>query len=201
MEVLRRNRIKGDVWRWFKSYLEYRTQITRYNNTVSEAEAVELGVPQGSVLGPLLFILYINDLTKALRRACVNLFADDTVIYIAGDKLDECYEIMNNELAVFADWLKWKKLKLNVSKTKYMVVTTRRSESNCTISVDGELVERVNAIKYLGVMLDEKLSFAEHVDYTIRKAARKLGVLCRINRYLSFDNKIMVYKTLIAPHF
>lgn len=201
LEVLRRNRIKGDVWRWFKSYLEYRTQITRYNNSVSEAEAVELGVPQGSVLGPLLFILYINDLTKALRRACVNLFADDTVIYVAGDKLDECYEIMNNELAVFADWLKWKKLKLNVSKTKYMVVTTRRSESNCTISVDGELVERVNAIKYLGVMLDEKLSFAEHVDYTIRKAARKLGVLCRINRYLSLDNKIMVYKTLIAPHF
>lgn len=109
LEVLRRNRIKGDVWRWFKSYLEYRTQVTRYNNAVSEAEAVELGVPQGSVLGPLLFILYINDLTKALRRACVNLFADDTVIYVAGDKLDECYEIMNNELAVFEDWLKWKK--------------------------------------------------------------------------------------------
>lgn len=186
---------------WFKSYLEYRTQVTRYNKAVSPAEVVELGVPQGSVLGPLLFILYINDLTKVLKLASVNLFADDTVIYVTGGKLEECYETMNAELAVFADWLKWKKLKLNVSKTKYMVVTTRRSESNVGIRIDGEAVERVNVIKYLGVMLDEKLSFAEHVDFTIRKAARKLGVLCRINRYFSFDNKVMIYKTLIAPHF
>lgn len=115
--------------------------------------------------------------------------------------MEECYGTMNRELDVFANWLKWRKLKLNVSKTKYMVVTTRRSESNAVISIDGETVERVNVMKYLGVMLDEKLTFAEHVDYTIRKAARKLGVLCRINRYLSFDNKIMIYKTLIAPHF
>ena len=147
-----------------------------------------------------MFVLYINDLKKTLTKAQLNLFADNTVIYVICDSFRECYEEMNDELKVFADWLKLKKL--NVNKTKCMVVTTRsRNDCNGVVQIDGEIVERVDAIKYLGVMLDEMLNFNEHVNYTIRKAARKFGVLCRINRYLTFDNKVMVYKTLIAPHF
>lgn len=202
LEVLRRYGLGGRVLMWFSSYLERRMQATRYNGAVSPAAAVDLGVPQGSVLGPLLFILYMNDIKRTLTRANVNLFADDTVVYVTENTSEACYRLMNSELDKFAEWLKWKKLKLNVTKTKCMVVTNRRNDNyDGTVQIDGEVVERVEAIKYLGVMLDTKLTFNEHVDYTIRKAARKFGVLCRVNRFLSCDNKVMIYKTLIAPHF
>lgn len=200
--VLHRCGIRGTALRWLSSYLSSRVQVTRYNSATSPATDVNLGVPQGSVLGPLLFILYMNDLKQALRQAQVNLFADDTVLFVVGDSLDECFDVMNAELAGFVDWLRWKKLQLNVSKTKSMIVTTRRlNDISRSVMVDGEAVERVEAIKYLGVMLDEKLNFNEHIDYTIRKAARKYGIMCRISRYLTSEAKIHVYNSLIAPHF
>lgn len=202
VEVLRRYGIAGNVLKWFSSYLEERTQVTLFNGVLSPEVAVDLGVPQGSVLGPLLFILYMNDIKKALQRSEVNMFADDTVIYVTGSCREECCEILNAELNVFADWLKRKKLKLNVSKTKCMLITNqRRDDTDGTVYIDGEVVERVDVIKYLGVMLDNKLNFDEHINYTIRKAARKLGIMYRLNKYLSFDNKLMIYNTLIAPHF
>lgn len=200
--VLRRYGVRGSALKWFSSYLDSRTQVTRYNGSTSAATAVDLGVPQGSVLGPLLFILYINDLKQALRRVQVNLFADDTVLFLTGTSFEECFNVMNTELASFTEWLRWKKLQLNVSKTKCMIVTTRPSDGvSRAVRIDGEEIERVETIKYLGVMLDEKLNFNDHIDYTIRKAARKFGVLCRINRYLTTEAKIDVYKSLIAPHF
>lgn len=83
-----------------------------------------------------------------------------------------------------------------------MVVTTRlNSDVNREVRIDGEEVQKVETMKYLGVMLDEKLNFNEHINYTIRKAARKFGVLCRINRFLTTDAKILIYKSIIAPHF
>lgn len=201
-EVLRRYGIRGAALKWFSSYLDRRTQVTRYKSATSSAVGVDLGVPQGSVLGPLLFILYMNDLKRALQRVEVNLFADDTVLFVAGDNINECFDIMNAELSNFSEWLRWKKLQLNVNKTKCMIVTTRRIHNySGSVQIDGEEIERVETIKYLGVMLDEKLNFNEHIDYTIRKAARKFGVLCRIGRYLTTEAKINVYKSLIAPHF
>lgn len=200
--TLRRYGVRGTALKWFSSYLDNRTQVTRYNNSTSSAIGVDLGVPQGSVLGPLLFILYMNDLKQALQRLEVNLFADDTVLFFAGDNIDECFNVMNAELVCFTEWLRLKKLQLNVSKTKCMLVTTRRTNENSRrVQIDGEEIERVETIKYLGVMLDEKLNFNEHIDYTIRKAARKFGVLCRISRYLTTEAKINVYTSLIAPHF
>ena len=82
-----------------------------------------------------------------------------------------------------------------------MVTTRSRNGCNGVVQIDGEIVERVDAIKYLGIMPDEMLNLNEYVNDTIRKAARKFGVLCGINRYLAFDYKVMVYKTMIAPHF
>ncbi|XP_038120381.1 uncharacterized protein LOC119770122 [Culex quinquefasciatus] len=151
--VLKKSGIRGTVLKWFSSYLENRTQVTRYNSAVSSETAVKLGVPQGSVLGPLLFILYINDIKQALRRVQVNLFADDTVLFVIGDSFDECFDIMNEELVGFTEWLKWKKLQLNIAKTKCMVVTTRKT-NDCRrcVQMDGGVVERVETMKYLGVI-------------------------------------------------
>lgn len=200
--VLKRYGIHGTVLKWFHSYLENRVQVTKYNGCMSPESPIDLGVPQGSVLGPLLFILYINDVKRVLRRAEVNLFADDTVLFIVANSFDEAFSEMNSELHSFSEWLKWKKLKLNVAKTKCMVVTNRLQDNlTRTVQIEGEQIQRVATMKYLGVILDEKLNFNEHIDYTIRKAARKFGVLCRINRFLTADAKILIYKSIIAPHF
>jgi hypothetical protein len=104
---------------------------------------VELGLPQGSVLGPLLFVLYIKDIIGAMKY--VNLFADDTLISIAGENLADCLEKMNEDLASLKKWLKFNKLKLNVSKTKYMIVTRRRAgaASHNTLVIDNEPLEEV----------------------------------------------------------
>lgn len=194
--------ISGKVIDWFKSYLTMRTQATIYRGQESDYKYVDLGVPQGSVLGPILFILYVNDIKDVVTLGNINLFADDTVLFVIADSIAEAYSVMKLELSKLTEWLKMKKLKLNVKKTKYMLITNKiRTGHVDTLSIDGEVVEQVNVVKYLGVMVDEKLNFNEHIDYIIRKAASKYGMLCKINKFLSFDNKVMLYKTLVAPHF
>lgn len=200
--LLKRIGLSGIVLKWFESYLTSRQQMTIYNGAVSNPVSVELGVPQGSVLGPLLFILYMNDIKETLTVAEVNLFADDTVLFVIADSIQEAYSLLRPELNRMAEWLKEKKLMLNVKKTKYMIIRNqRKTDSEESISIDGEDIERVEVTKYLGVMVDEKLNFKDHVDYTIRKAAQKFGVLCRVNVDLTIENKLMLYKSVIAPHF
>lgn len=202
LEVLKKMGIKGVVLRWFTSYLTARQQRTIYNRSVSDPRAVDLGVPQGSILGPLLFILFMNDIKETLTSVDVNLFADDTVLFGIADTIQEGYALMRSDLEKMAEWLKGKKLMLNVKKTKYMLITNKnRSGREESLCINHEDIECVKVMKYLGVMVDDKLKFNDHVDYTVKKAAQKFGVLCRIHDNLTMENKIMLYKAIIAPHF
>lgn len=194
--------VRGSVLKWFESYLTGRQQTTLYDGRESAAIDVELGVPQGSVLGPLLFIIYMNDIKEIMTNGEVNMFADDTVIFIIANDFVEAYNALEAELLRVSNWLKSKKLLLNVKKTKYLVITNKIKEGNIQpLHIDGQEIERVDNLKYLGVILDDKLSFNDHVDYTIRKAAQKLGVICRINSFLDVGSKIMLYKAIVASHF
>lgn len=125
--------------KWFEGYLDHRTQRTKVNGITSYNVQNELGVPQGSVLGAILFILYINDLPTQLLSACINLFADDTLIYLHGDNIDELREKMNEELKKINEWLRLNKLKLNASKTKFMVIrNSSMAAAVNSILMDGE---------------------------------------------------------------
>ena len=108
------------VIKWFEGYLKERSQQTKVNGCTSRKVQNDLGVPQGSVLGAILFILYINDIPSQLRNAYINLFADDTLTYLHGKNLDAMRDQMNGELQRIIQWLQMNKLKLNVSKTKMM---------------------------------------------------------------------------------
>lgn len=158
--------------------------------------------PQGSVLGAILFILYINDMPSQLRNAFINLFADDTLIYLHGKNLDAMRDQMNCELQRISQWLRLNKLKLNVSKTKMMII---RGSSTCTsmnsIMVDGEVIETEQEFKYLGVIIDDGLSFKPNVDYVCKKVSKKVGVLSRLARYITMGARISIYKSVITPHF
>lgn len=202
LQTLSKYGIGGCVLKWFASYLSSRTQVCQYGNSVSSAKPVPLGVPQGSVLGPILFILYINDMKKAIKHCDINLFADDTVIFIADKDENVAINKIREDIETLNKWLKIKKLKLNVQKTKSMIISNKKhiNYTELKIDIEGVDIERVNVFKYLGVHIDEKLTFRAHIDYVIKKIARKYGLLVRLNSQLTFWSKIFLYKTLVAPH-
>lgn len=192
----------GNVLRWFQSYLSDRTQICQYGNSTSLPKLVPLGVPQGSVLGPLLFILYINDMKKAIKHCDVNLFADDTVIFVAEKNAEAASRKLREDIKLLDTWLKVKKLKLNVQKTKTMIISNKKqlNYADLKIYIEGIEIERVEVFKYLGVLIDQKLTFKAHIDNVIKKIAKKYGMLVRLSSQMTFWSKIFVYKTLVAPH-
>lgn len=197
--------IRGKVWQWLESYLKNRTQKVRFNNKYSKLMAIDHGVPQGSVLGPLLFVLYINDITEVCPIGSnVKLFADDTMIYVTGECSEEINKKMNDVFHKIENWMNLNKLKLNAEKTKYMIVRSSRKEVKGQIKIvcmNGVVLERVEVIKYLGVMIDSRLTFAEHCDYMLKKIGKKTSFLNRIGQYLTPYSRQIVYKSIIAPHF
>lgn len=197
--------IKGAALEWFRSYLQNRMQQVRYNDEWSKLLSTEYGVPQGSVLGPLLFIIYINDIVKASPEDCkIKMFADDTLIYVTGESSMEIERKMNVALNVMEEWMNANKLKMNAEKTKYMIVRSIRKELKGNIAVkclDGTVIERVEVMKYLGVMIDDRLRFNDHCDYILKKIGKKISFLNRIGNHVSTYTRCIIYKTIIAPHF
>lgn len=202
--------IGGTVLKWFQSYLTNRKQVTKFKNLTSEAIINDYGVPQGSVLGPLLFIIYINDMSYKMMNVFVNVFADDTLVSCSG-KPEEIGPIMNEALDNMNEWLKVNKLKINIDKTKCMVLTS--SERTCKkyfnnngevssicIKINGRALDTVEEFKYLGVIIDQHLKLNTHVQNVAMKLRRKTGFLSRIARHISPWARLIVYKTIVSPH-
>lgn len=111
--------------KWFESYLNNRTQQVNYNGEVSSKLNNNIGVPQGSILGPVLFALYINDISNVVKHSVLNLFADDTLLSVSANTTQEAADKSNEDLMNVSNWLKLNKLKLNIEKTKCMVINSR----------------------------------------------------------------------------
>ena len=152
---------------WFKSYLSDREQYVVYNECNSKRQLITCGVPQGSILGPLLFLLYINDLANVSSVLFSLFFADDSNMFVSGKNPDDLVKIMNEEMIKVVDWLKTNKLSLNLKKTHFMIFRKRRGQialSNNLAIVD-VVINRTNHTKFLGVMVDQHLTFESHVRY------------------------------------
>lgn len=175
------------------------------NGILSDPIVVERGVPHGSVLGPLLFLLYINDITKIINTNCeIRSFADDALIYTTGYSSVEIDENLNKQMEKVEEWLKINKLYLNVNKTKVMLVRGIRKkvmESNIKVKYENTILEVVSEIKYLGVIIDKNLNFTAHLNYMGKKIGSKLGVLRRVGADLTQYMRCVVYKTMVAPLF
>ena len=147
--------IRDTAYDWFKSYLCGRVQYVTYNSMQSTKNAITCGVPQGSILGPLLFLVYINDLSSVSKSCFSVLFADDTNIFIKGKDLQELCNRLNGELGDIQDWLSCNKLSLNVVKTHYIIFTPRNKiVENIDIKINNTSIERVYTTKFLGVYID-----------------------------------------------
>ena len=171
--------------KWFKSYLSGRKQATKIDGTTSDFANLSVGVPQGSILGPLLFIIFINSLPSCLAskpETKVSMYADDTMIMFDGTTPDTIESDMVNGLNQVTKWLVNHKLTFNVSKTKFMIFGSRPrlpTFSQVQITLNDTSIERVQLYKYLGVILDEHMSWSDHIDFTAKKISMKMGFLRR----------------------
>lgn len=200
IEKLKCYGVRGAELSWFTDYLSNRRQMVKFGECVSSELNCDLGVPQGSVLGAILFILYINDIKNVFKYCKIKLFADDTLIYLLCDNVDEAIDLINEDLISFEKWLKLNKLKLNVEKTKYLIISHSQVRSNVSLRINGENIEKVTQMKYLGCLIDDKLRFNLHSDYVCKKMAKKVNFFGRVSRMLDRETKITVYNTIIAPH-
>jgi hypothetical protein len=132
----------------------------------------------------------------------VSLFADDTLLSISGDNVEEVMRNMNKDLQILSKWLNYNKLKLYVEKTKFIVIKTKRIVKNeVSVNINDQPIERViKMIYYLGMMLDDALKLNDHVDFICKKMGRKYGFMCRANGKLTTENEIFLMKAIVSPH-
>lgn len=164
-------------------------QKTKYSSSCSQSIDVRLGLPQGTALSVVLFIMYINDIAKIPIHCKIILFADDTVIYIQANDINDAIMKLNEDLYRIYQWLNTNKLSLNVKKTKCMVINEPRNGVLNEVYINGQLIERVHSIKYLGIQIDNELKFSHQIDNVGKKAAMKVNLLKRISPRLTFDTK------------
>ena len=191
--------IRGVAYLWFKSYLSNRKQFVSLNGASSEVGKLEHGVPQGSILGPLLFLIYINDMPNIIPGAHFILYADDANIIITGKTIKEIDEKLELLLPKLKNWVRFNMLKLNTTKTKYMLISNSINH-DFNITINGDSIARVKQEKFLGVLIDEKLTFAAHRQALAKKIASNCGVLFRARHVLSKDSLNKLYYSFIQSH-
>ena len=190
--------IKGANLLWCKNYLSSRSQCTLANGDLSSRAEVTFGVPQGSVLGPLFFILYVNDVQEAIKGAEIQMYADDTVLY-ASD-----HNELQKSLDQFTKWCSGNKLSLNVSKTKQMVFGTRnmiKKARTVQLKIKGLPLQTVPTYKYLGITLDSALTLNYHVKSVAGMISHKAILLGKIRKFLTEKVALKMYKSMILPYF
>jgi len=193
--------IRGVALEWFRNYLLDRKQYVHFNGINSNQQCVTCGVPQGSVLGPLLFIIYTNDLPNALRSSRCILFADDTTIFHSSNDLKISASLISNDLELLTDWFRANKLSLNVTKTNYMIFSkTQIDSSNINLKIGTEHINRVNDTKFLGVYLDSKLNWHTHLNYCRNKLSSGLYAIKNVKNILPTNEMKSLYYTLIHPY-
>jgi Skp family chaperone for outer membrane proteins len=196
--------IRGIAHDWIKDYLTNRKQYVIYNSSKSSMGNVTIGVPQGSILGPLLFLLYVNEINNVSDKLCCILFADDTNIFTTGKSLKEIQTILNDELSLINSWFQANKLSINISKTNFMIMSStgkRYNSNDCKILIDGQVIECVAQTKFLGVIIDNKLSWKFHMDHISSKISKGIGILIRARQLLYGESLQTLYNTLIKPNF
>ena len=194
--------IRGIAHSWCQSYLSNRKQYTVVGEAQSSLKPVTCGVPQGSNLGPLLFLLFINDLPNCSDIFRFTLFADDSTLTATFRNNERnITEKINNELSLVNTWLMANKIAVNPDKTKYIAFSYRRKIALNLIRIGNIKIKETSNIKFLGVYLDTKLSFKYHVKYISTKLAKSIGILNKLKYYLPQDVMRTLYLSFVQPYF
>ena len=187
---------------WVKSYLSERLQFVQFNQTSSSKCQIHCGVPQGSILGPLFFILYINDLPFASSLTEPLLFADDTSILYSHRDQDHLISVLNEELIKIDSWMRSNKLSVNIKKTNYVVFKSaqKKASSDLPLSFNSQILKEKNAVKFLGAYIDNSLTWKSHINHVCKKMSKSIGVIFRSRFFLTEKTLLSLYYTLVYPY-
>ena len=199
--------VRDTAFKWFCSYLSNRKQSVTFKDKSSDEANIVTGVPQGSILGPLLFIIYMNDITKASDKFKFTLYADDTSLVeplcTFETNILNISQSINNELVKITNWLALNKLSLNAKKTKMMLFHLSKKNTNnlnLKLCINGTPIEKVKSFKFLGTTLDENMSWNVHAKIVRNKIATVAGTLYRLKRFLPKQALHTIYNALFQPH-
>ena len=194
--------IRGKALEWFKSYLSSRKQYTEYKGTKSDEHVLTHGVPQGSVLGPLLFLLYVNDLPNFINKGRCILFADDTNILHSSTNVHQLFAEANSELNKIYEWFNSNKLSLNLSKTVCIVFSKNKVHipKDFRIMIGECSIVIKNSIKFLGITVDAQLNWHDHINNTISKVNSSLYAINRVKNILPGRCLKTLYFSLVHSH-
>ena len=195
--------VRGITNNLFESYLSNRYQYVTISNEKSSKTSIKYGVPQGSMLGPLLFLLYINDIYTCTTN-CPILFADDTCLLIQDSKLENLQVKITKEISTVTNWLNANKLTLNMSKSDIIVIspTSINTKSNVSTSYLQDLlpIKVVKETKYLGITIDNELTFHNHIKQLATKLSKSVGIICKVKPFLSTKTLLLLYHSLFQSH-
>ena len=184
---------------FFKSYLSNRSQVTRCNTTTStNVKNMPLGVPQGSILGPLLFILYVNDLHRSSRIPHYLLFADDTALAFRSPSLHQLQLDINDSVPDIVTWLTCNRLTINAKKSNYQLFSNTTCP-NIPININNCALQRSFSVKYLGISIDEDLRWNSHIRSVENTVSRNIGIIRRSKDILGSTHLLLLYNSLILP--
>lgn len=192
-----------DILRWFRSYLSDRQQLVDLSGTFSKPCSVTCGVPQGSILGPLLFLIYVNDMSGAINSKLL-LYADDSGILVAGKNRSFIEKQLSEDLELVHQWLVDNRLSLHLGKTESILFGSKVKVNNygdLCISCSDKAIQSTSSVKYLGAILDQNLSGQSMVSSIIKKANARLKFLYRKQKYLTVHTKKLLVQSLIQCHF
>ena len=197
--------IRGVALKFFSSFLSNRCQYVSLNNKQSTCKKITCGVPQGSVLGPLLFTLYINDINSSTSD-CAKLFADDTCLILQDNTLNHLYNKVSSEILSVNKWMVANKLTLNLKKSNAIIINPKNSPIGTkpnTVSIHQLVLpslSTVTAAKYLGVVLDDRLSFKTHINILINKLSRAVRVLSKVKLFFNNSSLLSLYYGIFHSH-
>ena len=179
---------------WFSNYLSDRSQIVNINGQLSSPKLIKTGVPQGSVLGPLLFLLFINDLLSCLSNATCNIFADDNMVHVNGTSIAEVETLLQKSVDESVKWFRMNKLLVNIDKCHVMLISGRNtSRYSLNIDIDGVKIPHVRSAKYLGVVINSELKWTDHINELSSLLSSRLYILRKLRNFLPYNNHNCIY--------